>query len=239
MALFAILHASDLHLNPTPNSNHNQLQQLRAVLTAIRPRIIILSGDLGHKGVMPPEADLVELQRMITEHGCMLVVTPGNHDVDYATHAVASIDADQDRRKRFTKYIKAVNQLYGVDREDVFAPPEHIYGPSTHTDPLGISRRWTFPGLPVSVYTMSSADYLPNPGQNTPLDPVPKDKSFWVFYPSSAAEEMRTFFDTDGCTQHLRILVAHQPPHDLPYSAELTEAAIKWIHEHLHQPAPW
>jgi 3',5'-cyclic AMP phosphodiesterase CpdA len=73
-----ILHISDLHLGRSTESE--PLTTLRALLPGLDPEILVVTGDLTHRG---RRAELERARELLESLGLPLLAVPGNHDIPY------------------------------------------------------------------------------------------------------------------------------------------------------------
>jgi 3',5'-cyclic AMP phosphodiesterase CpdA len=73
-----ILHISDLHVGQTTDSG--PLAALRELSTGLDPEVLVVTGDLAHRG---RRAELERAHEMLLSFGLPLVAVPGNHDLPY------------------------------------------------------------------------------------------------------------------------------------------------------------
>jgi 3',5'-cyclic AMP phosphodiesterase CpdA len=73
-----ILHISDLHLGRSTESE--PLTALRALLPGLDPEILVVTGDLTHRG---RRAELERARELLESLGLPLLAVPGNHDIPY------------------------------------------------------------------------------------------------------------------------------------------------------------
>lgn len=92
-----ILHISDLHLGhataPQP------LERLRELIPRLDPEILVVTGDLTHRG-RPPE--LERARELLESLGLALLAVPGNHDIPYVFPT------------RFTRTREAWERVFGT-----------------------------------------------------------------------------------------------------------------------------
>ena len=73
-----LLHISDLHLGhataPQP------LERLRELIPDLDPEILVVTGDLTHRG---RPAELERARELLQSLGLPLLAIPGNHDIPY------------------------------------------------------------------------------------------------------------------------------------------------------------
>ena len=74
-----ILHISDLHLGRGATSE--QLTALAELLPGLTPEILVVTGDLTHRG---RRAELELARELLESLGLPLLTVPGNHDIPYA-----------------------------------------------------------------------------------------------------------------------------------------------------------
>ena len=74
-----ILHISDIHLGRGATSE--PLTALRELIPGLDPEILIVTGDLTHRG---RRAELEQAREMLESLGLPLLAVPGNHDIPYA-----------------------------------------------------------------------------------------------------------------------------------------------------------
>lgn len=74
-----ILHISDLHLGRGATSE--PLKALRKLIPGLDPEILIVTGDLTHRG---RRAELERARELLESLGLPLLAVPGNHDIPYA-----------------------------------------------------------------------------------------------------------------------------------------------------------
>lgn len=74
-----ILHISDLHLGRTAGSE--PLAALRELTPGLDPEILVVTGDLTHRG---RREELERARELLESVGLPLLAIPGNHDIPYA-----------------------------------------------------------------------------------------------------------------------------------------------------------
>jgi 3',5'-cyclic AMP phosphodiesterase CpdA len=73
-----VLHISDLHLGHTTGSE--PLAALRELIPGLDPEILVVTGDLTHRG---RRAELERARELLESVGLPLLAVPGNHDIPY------------------------------------------------------------------------------------------------------------------------------------------------------------
>jgi 3',5'-cyclic AMP phosphodiesterase CpdA len=74
-----ILHISDLHLGRGATSE--PITALRELIPGLAPEILVVTGDLTHRG---RRAELERARELLESLGLPLLAVPGNHDIPYA-----------------------------------------------------------------------------------------------------------------------------------------------------------
>ena len=74
-----ILHISDLHLGRSEESQ--PIAALRELIPRLEPEILVVTGDLTHRG---RRAELERAHELLGSLGLPLLAVPGNHDIPYA-----------------------------------------------------------------------------------------------------------------------------------------------------------
>lgn len=92
-----ILHISDLHVGRTTGSE--PLAALRELIPKLDPEILVVTGDLTHRG---RRAELERASEVLQSLGLPLITVPGNHDVPYALPT------------RFTRTRERWERVYGT-----------------------------------------------------------------------------------------------------------------------------
>ncbi|HEX7311875.1 MAG TPA: metallophosphoesterase [Gaiellaceae bacterium] len=92
-----ILHISDLHLGHT--TTPEPLDGLRELIPGLDPEILVVTGDLTHRG---RPAELERARELLESLGPPLVAVPGNHDIPYVFPT------------RFTRTREAWERVFGT-----------------------------------------------------------------------------------------------------------------------------
>jgi 3',5'-cyclic AMP phosphodiesterase CpdA len=92
-----ILHISDLHLGHT--TAPGPLEGLRELIPGLDPEVLVVTGDLTHRG---RPAELERARELLQSLGLTLVAVPGNHDIPYVFPT------------RFTRTREAWERVFGT-----------------------------------------------------------------------------------------------------------------------------
>ena len=92
-----ILHISDLHLGHT--SAPEPIERLRELIPKLDPEILVVTGDLTHRG---RPAELERASELLGSLGLPLLAVPGNHDIPYVFP------------KRFTRTREAWDRVFAT-----------------------------------------------------------------------------------------------------------------------------
>jgi len=96
MAIFQILHISDLHIKPKENFDRSVVldpligrigEDLKDPKSGLKPKIVVVTGDIAHAGQKDEYTlakqffdDLLENLNLSDDR---LFIVPGNHDIDF------------------------------------------------------------------------------------------------------------------------------------------------------------
>ena len=92
-----ILHISDLHLGHT--TAPEPLERLRELIPTLDPEILVVTGDLTHRG---RPAELARARELLESLSLPLLAIPGNHDIPYVFPT------------RFTRTREAWERVFGT-----------------------------------------------------------------------------------------------------------------------------
>jgi 3',5'-cyclic AMP phosphodiesterase CpdA len=106
-----ILHLSDLHLGHATAAE--PLQRLRELIPALDPEILVVTGDVTHRG--RPE-QLEQARGLLESLGLPLLAIPGNHDIPYVLPT------------RFTRTREAWERVFGTAEPAYFSDRLAIVG---------------------------------------------------------------------------------------------------------------
>jgi 3',5'-cyclic AMP phosphodiesterase CpdA len=109
-----ILHISDLHLGHT--TAPEPLDGLRELIPTLDPEILVVTGDLTHRG---RPAELERARELLESLSLPLLAVPGNHDIPYVFPA------------RFTRTREAWERVYGTEEPAYFSDRLAIIGMSS------------------------------------------------------------------------------------------------------------
>ena len=106
-----ILHISDLHLGHT--TAPEPLERLRELIPTLDPEILVVTGDLTHRG---RPVELERARELLQSLGLPLLAIPGNHDIPYVFPA------------RFTRTREAWDRVFGTAEPAYFSDRLAIVG---------------------------------------------------------------------------------------------------------------
>jgi 3',5'-cyclic AMP phosphodiesterase CpdA len=117
-----ILHISDLHVGRSAPSE--PLTALRELIRELTPEILVVTGDLTHRG---RRAELEQARELLQSLGLPFLVVPGNHDIPYVLPA------------RFTRTRAEWERVFGTTEPDYTSDRLAVVG-------LDSGRPWRYQG---------------------------------------------------------------------------------------------